>query len=134
MMGDPCISQHSGHAYPCTNGEGLFITDADKRLSTSLPFPFSHLFQILSDASPPKHTHTHTHTHTHIHTHTHTHTHSPTHTCTFICTQIFICNKTLTLTWFWEGSNTRHRSRQMSQKIAKQRQSSAAWRRKMCIK
>ena len=60
MMGDPCISQHSGHTYPCTNGEGLFITDADKRLSTSLPFPFSHLFQILSDPSPPKHTHTHT--------------------------------------------------------------------------
>ena len=70
MMGDPCIGQHSGHAYPCTNDEGLFITDADKRLSISLPFPFSHLFQILSDPSPPKHTHTHTHTHRHTDTHT----------------------------------------------------------------
>ena len=78
MMGDPCIGQHSGHAYPCTNDEGLFITDADKRLSTSLPFPFSHLFQILSDPSPPKHTHTHFYTYTHSHTHTHTLTHSHT--------------------------------------------------------
>ena len=52
------------HAYPCTNAEGLFITDADKRLSPSLYFPFSHLFQILSDPSPPTHTHTHTHTRT----------------------------------------------------------------------
>ena len=68
MMGDPCIGQHSGHAYPCTNDEGLFITDADKCLSTSLPFPFSHLFQILSNPSPPPNTHTHTHTHTHSHT------------------------------------------------------------------
>ena len=82
MMGDPCIGQHSGHAYPCTNDEGLFITDADKRLSTSLPFPFSHLFQILSDPSTPQ-THTHTtHTHTHTHTHSHTHTHTHTHTAT----------------------------------------------------
>ena len=56
MVGDPCIGQHSGHAYPCTNAEGLFITDADKRLSPSLPFPFSHLFQIISYSSPPKHT------------------------------------------------------------------------------
>ena len=48
MVGDPYIGQHSGHAYPCTNGEGLFITDADKRLSPSLPFPFSHLFQTLT--------------------------------------------------------------------------------------
>ena len=95
MMGDPCIGQHSGHAYPCTNDEGLFITDADKRLSTSLPFPFSHLFQILSDPSPPKHTHTDAHKYTHrqmhtpIHTHIYTytdssaHTHTHTHTVTY---------------------------------------------------
>ena len=44
MVGDPCIGQHSGHAYPCKNGEGLFITDPDKHLSPSLPFPFSYLF------------------------------------------------------------------------------------------
>ena len=54
MMGDPGIGQHIGHAYPCTNDEGLFITDTDERLSTSLPFPFSHLFQIISDPSPPQ--------------------------------------------------------------------------------
>ena len=59
MVGDLCIGQHNGHAYTCTN-EGLFITDADKCLSPSLPFPFSHLFQILPDPSPPKHTHAHT--------------------------------------------------------------------------
>ena len=57
MVGDSCIGQHSGYAYPCTNGKGLFITDADKCLSPSLPFPFSHLYPN-SDSSPPKHTHT----------------------------------------------------------------------------
>ena len=81
MVGDPCIGQHSGHAYPCTNAKGLFITDADKHLSPSLPFPFSHLFQIISYSSPPN-THTHAHTHTHTHAHTRTHAHTHTHTCT----------------------------------------------------
>ena len=46
MMGDPSLGQHSGHAYTCTNAEGLFITDADKHLSHSLTFPFSHFPQI----------------------------------------------------------------------------------------
>ena len=76
MVGDPCIGQHSGHAYPCTNGKGLFITDADKRLSPSLPFPFSHLFQILILHPPNTHTRTHARTHARTHTRTHTHTHT----------------------------------------------------------
>ena len=29
VIDDPYIGQCSGHAYPCTNAEGLFITDAD---------------------------------------------------------------------------------------------------------
>ena len=29
IIDDPCIGQHIGHAYPCTNTEGPFITDAD---------------------------------------------------------------------------------------------------------
>ena len=79
MVGDPCIGQYRGHVYPCTNTKGLFVTDADKRLSPSLPFPFSHLFQILSDPSPlPPNTHICTYTHTkhtqHIYTLTLTHT------------------------------------------------------------
>ena len=46
MVGDPCISQYSGHAYPCTIVEGMFFTEVDKRLSPSLPFPFSHLLTL----------------------------------------------------------------------------------------
>ena len=42
-VGDPCIDQHSGHAYPYTNAEGLFITDANKYISHPLPSLLSHL-------------------------------------------------------------------------------------------
>ena len=39
---------------------------------------------IVTNHSPPSHTHslTHSHTHTHTHTHTHSHTHTHTHTHT----------------------------------------------------
>ena len=40
MVGDPCIGQHSGHTYPCTNAEGFVHTDTDKRLSPSFTFSF----------------------------------------------------------------------------------------------
>ena len=58
MVGDPSLSQHGGHAYPCTNAEGLFITDADKRLSDSLPFNSLSLLPIFSLIfHPQKYTH-----------------------------------------------------------------------------
>ena len=55
MVGDPNLSQHGGQAYPCTNAEGLFITDADKCLSHSLPFKFLSPLPIFSLIfHPPK--------------------------------------------------------------------------------
>ena len=44
IVGEPCIGQHSCHAYPCTNAERLFITDVNKPL-TSFTFPLSQLLQ-----------------------------------------------------------------------------------------
>ena len=70
MVDDPCIGQQSGHAYPCTNAEGLFITDAEKRLSPSLPllsYTYSKFFLILHPARTHARTCTCVHTHTHIH-------------------------------------------------------------------
>ena len=67
-VGDTCIGQHSGHAYPCTNTEGLFITDPYKRLSPSLT-SFSHIYSKYSLILNPPNTHTHTHTHVHARTH-----------------------------------------------------------------
>ena len=62
IVGDPCIGLYSGHAYPCTIAEGVFITDLhDKCLSHSLTFPFSHFFpHSLRSFTPPTHTHTRT--------------------------------------------------------------------------
>ena len=66
MVGDLCIGQHSGHSCPCTNAEGLFITDTNKHLSPLFTFSFLIFILKFSLILHPPNTHTHTHTHTSV--------------------------------------------------------------------
>ena len=69
MVGNSCIGQHSGYAYPCTMPRGCSLL-MPTNTSHPLCLLFSHIICNSTRPFTPQHTHARARAHTHTHTHT----------------------------------------------------------------